>query len=114
MGSKNSLPEVKSMLKQTHDLATALSIDLSVAGILLSKEFISTEVHSRMQTNNSSLTPLERGTILAVALRSKIEVCPRKFTELYKILSEQTCTKEVAERLYSTYENELAGQLIVP
>jgi hypothetical protein len=49
MASMNQSPEVKSILKQTHDLTTALSNDpLGVSGKLLSKELICDKDYSKM------------------------------------------------------------------
>ena len=104
--ASNTSPEVKSILIQTHDLTTALSNDsLGVAGILLGKELICTEVYSKMFID--AYTPTKRAAILVEAVRNKIELAPTKFTQLLEILSEQTCAKEVVESLRSTYQSEL-------
>ena len=101
----NPSPEVKSILIRTHDLVTAVSIEpLSVAGILLSKGFITAEIMSRMLI--ASYTPTEKAAILIEAVRNKITIAPTKFTEFLAILSEQTSTQEVVESLYSTYQSE--------
>jgi hypothetical protein len=101
----NPSPEVKSILIRTPDLMTALSNEpLGVAGILLSKGFISGEVMSKMLI--VSYTPAEKATILIEAVRNRIDVSPAKFTEFLEILSAQICAKEVAERLRSTYQSE--------
>lgn len=107
-------PEVKSILIRTHDLVTAVSIEpLSVAGILLSKGFISGEIMSKMLI--VTYTPTEKAAILIEAVRNKITIVPTKFTEFLGILSEQTSTQEVVESLYSTYQSEflLRGDIIV-
>ena len=104
--ASNTSPEVKSIIVRTHDLMTALSNEpLGVAGILLSKGFISSEIMSKMLI--VSYTPTEKATILVEAVRNKIELAPTKFTELLEILSEQTCAKEAVESLRSTYQSEL-------
>jgi hypothetical protein len=108
MAAINQSPEVidKSILKQTHDLTVALSNDpLGVAGILLSKELICSEVYSRMLID--TYTPAKRAAILVRAVKNTIEIAPVKFQIFLEILSEQVCAKEVAERLRSTYRSEL-------
>ena len=86
---------------------TALSNEpLGVAGLLLSKGFVSGEIMSKMLV--VSYTPNEKATILIEAVRNKIELAPSKFQELLDILSEVACAKEVAESLRSTYQSELA------
>jgi hypothetical protein len=103
MASINQSPEVKSILKQTHDLTTALSNDsLGVAGILLSKELICREVYSKMLID--SYTPAKKAAILVEAVVNTIEIAPVKFQVFLEILSEQVCAKEVVERLRSTYQ----------
>ena len=82
---------------------------LSVAGVFLSKGFISTEIMSKMLV--VSYTPTEKATILIEAVRIKIELVPSKFTELLEILSEVACAKEVVESLRSTYQSELTFQI---
>ncbi len=106
MACINQSPEVKSILKQTHDLTTALSNDpLGVAGILLGKELISEEVYSEMFVD--LYTSARKAAILVRAVRNTIEIVPVKFQVFLEILSGQVCTKEVAERLRSTYQSEL-------
>jgi hypothetical protein len=62
MASINQSSEVKSISKQTHDLTAALSNDpLGMAGILLSKELICSEVYSRMLID--TYTPAKRAAI---------------------------------------------------
>ena len=106
MASVNQSPEVKSILKQTHDLTTVLSNDpLGVAGRLLSKELICEEEHSKMLVHD--YTPAEKAAILVRAVRNTIEIAPDKFQCFLEILSEQqVCAKEVVERLRSTYQSE--------
>ena len=101
-------PEVESILIRTHDLMAALSNEpLSVAGILLSKGFISSEIMSEILV--VSYTPTEKATILIETVRNKIEVAPTKFPELLEILSDRTCAKQVVESLRSTYKGELTS-----
>ena len=109
MASINQSPEVKSILKQTHDLIIALSSDpLSVAGILLSNELICEEEHSKMLVH--CYTPAEKAAILVRAVRNTIKIAPIKFQVFLEILSEQrVCAKEVVERLHSTYQSELSS-----
>ena len=108
MASINQSPEVKSILKQTHDLTTALSNDsLGVAGILLSKELICSEVYSKMLID--SYTPAKKAAILVEAVRNTVEIAPVKFQWFLEILSEQVWAKEVVERLLSTYQSELSS-----
>ena len=104
--ASNPSPEVKSILIRTHDLMTALSNEpLGVAGILLGKGFISSEIMSKMLI--VSYIPTEKATILVEAVRNKIELAPSKFSEFLEILSEVTCTQEVVESLRSTYQSKL-------
>ena len=104
--ASNPSPEVRSIVIQTPDLMIALSNEpLSVAGILLGKGFISSEIMSKMLV--ISYTPREKATILIEAVRNKVELAPSKFPELLEILSEVTCAKEVVESLRSTYQGEL-------
>jgi hypothetical protein len=108
MASINQSSEVKSILKQTHDLTTALSNDpLGVAGILLGKELISEEVYSEIFVD--SYTSARKAAILVRAVRNTIEIAPVKFQVFLEILSEQVCAKEVAEKLRSTYQSELSS-----
>ena len=107
----NISPEVKSILKQTHDLTTALSNDsLGVAGILLSKELICREVYSKMLID--SYTPAKKAAILVEAVGNSIEITPAKFQCFLDILSEQVCAKEVVEKLHSTYQGEFTHDLV--
>jgi hypothetical protein len=80
---------------------------VGVAGILVSKGFVSDETVSKMLV--VSYTPTEKAAILIEAVRNKIELAPSKFTELLEILSEQVCAKEVVESLRSTYQSELTS-----
>ena len=103
--ASNSSPEVKSIVIRTHDLMTALSNEpLDVAGILVSKGFITNETASKILV--VTYTPKEKATILIDAVRSKVGLAPSRFPELLDILSEVTCTQEVVESLRSTYQSE--------
>ena len=87
MASINQSHEVKSILKQTHDLTTALSNDpLGVAGRLLSKELICSGPYSKMLIG--SYTPAEKAAILVEAVRNMLEIAPDKFQIFLEILSE--------------------------
>ena len=110
MASVNQSPEVKSILKQTPDLTTALSNDpLGVAGRLLSKELICREVYSKMLIG--SYTPAEKAAILVEAVGNTIEIAPVKFQYFLEILSEVVCAIEVVGRLRSTYQGESLSSL---
>ena len=104
--ASNTSPEVKSIIVRTHDLTTALSNDsLGAAGILLSKDLICREVHSKMLID--SYTSTKKAAILVEAVTNTIEIAPVKFSAFLEILSEQVCGKEVVESLRSTYQSEL-------
>ena len=110
MASIDQSPEVKSILKQTYDLTTALSNDsLGVAGRLLSKELICREVCSKILIG--SYTPAEKAAILVEAVGNTVEIAPVKFQCFLEILSEVVCAKEVVERLRSTYQSESLSSL---
>ena len=101
----NPSPEVKAITMRTHDLMIALSNEpLGVAGLLLSKNFISREIMSKMLV--LAYTPKEKAAILIEAVKNKIELAPSKFNKLLDILSEVTCAKEVVENLRFTYLSE--------
>ena len=113
MASINQSPEVKSILKQTPELTTALSNDLlGVAGILLSKELICREVYSEMFID--SYIPAKKAAILVKAVGNTVEIAPVKFQCFLEILSnsEVVCAKEVVERLRSTYQSESLSSLV--
>ena len=87
-------PEVKAILMRTHDLIIALSSEpVGVAGMLLSKGFVSEETMSKMFL--LAYTPKEKAAILMEAVRNKIMLAPSKFSKLLDTLSEVTCAKEV-------------------
>ena len=104
----NPLPEVKAITMRTHDLTTALSNEpVGVAGILLSKDLISRDIWSKMLLH--SYTPSEKAAILVEAVGNTIEIAPIKFQCFLDILSDQICSKEVGEKLRSTYQSELTS-----
>ena len=109
--ASNSSPEVNAITIRTHDLEIALSNEpVGVAGMLLSKGFVSEETMSKMLV--ASCTQTEKTSILIDSIRDKIELAPSKFTELLDILSEVACTKEIVESLRSaTYQRELHSRL---
>ena len=106
--ASNPSRELNAITIRTPDLMLALSnepLAMGVAGMLLSKGFLSGEIMSKML--GISLTSAEKATILIEAERNEIELAPSKFTELLEILSEVECAKEVVESLRSTYQSEL-------
>ena len=106
MAAINPSPEVKAILKQTHDLTIALSNNsLGVAGILLGKELISSEVYSKVLV--PTFTSTEKAAIMIESTRKIVEITPEKFTEFVEALSGQVCAKEVMESLCTTYQSEL-------
>jgi hypothetical protein len=106
MATINQSPEVKSILEQTPDLATALSNDpLGVSGKLLSRDLICEEARSKMLID--SYTPAMKAAILVEAVGNTIKIAPLKFHVFLEILSEVACAQEVVERLRSTYRSEL-------
>ena len=107
----NSSPEVKAITMRTHDLMIALSSEpVGVAGMLLSKGFVSEETMSKMLV--VSYTPTEKATILIEAVRNNIKLAPSKFPELLEILSDVTCAKEVVESLRAAYQSELTSLIL--
>ena len=106
--ASNQPPEVKSIIKHTHDLTIALSNDpLGASGMLVSKEMICREV--RLEMLIDSYTPTKKAAILVEAVTNTIERAPSKFQELLDILSELVCAEEVVESLGSTYQGELTS-----
>ena len=105
--ASNPSPEVKSILKRTPDLTTALANEpLGVAGILLSKDLISLEVYSKILLQ--TYTPTEKAAFMLESTRKVVEIAPEKFPEFVEVLSGQTCA-EIAQRLQSTYQSELTS-----
>ena len=91
-------PVYKAIIHFHDKLVTALSTDvLSISGILVAKEFVPAELSSKMLLPN--LTAQEKATILVIAITEKITVVPNRFQELIQILSEQSCTKDIAKSL---------------
>ena len=110
--ASNPSPELNAIMIPTPDLMLALSnepLAMGVAGMLLSKGFLSGEIVSKML--DISLTSTEKTTILIEALRNEIELAPSKFMELLDILSEVECAKEVVEILNSAYQSKLHSRL---
>ena len=108
--ASNPPPELNAITIRTPDLMLALSNEpVGVAGLLLSKGFLSEEIMLKMLI--LSYTPTEKATILIEAIRNEIELDPSKFTELLEILSEVEFAKEVVESLRSTYQSELHSRI---
>ena len=108
--ASNPSPELNAITIRTPDLMLALSNEpVGVAGLLLSKGFLSEEIMLKMLI--LSYTPTEKATILIEAIRNEIELDPSKFTELLEILSEVEFAKEVVESLRSTYQSELHSRI---
>ena len=108
--ASNPSPELNAITIRTPDLMLALSNEpVGVAGLLLSKGFLSGEIMLKMLI--LSYTPTEKATILIEAIRNEIELDPSKFTELLEILSEVEFAKEVVESLRSTYQSELHSRI---
>ena len=100
-------PEAKAILIRTHDLTTALANQpLDVAGTLLSKELISSEVYSRVLL--PSYTPTEKAAFMVESARKVVEIAPEKFHKFLEALSEQICANEVIKSLSSTYQSEFS------
>ena len=101
----SSEPAYKAMIRSHDKLVTAISIDIiSMAGVLLAKEFIPPEISSKMLLPN--LTEREKATILVNAVTDKVDVAPKRFDELIKIFSEQMCTKDIVGSLLSQVRQE--------
>ena len=104
--TSSASPEVKTITIRADDLTTALSNDpLGVAGILLSKGFISEDILLKIHETISTST--EKATILTEAIRDKIGLVPTMFPDLLEILSGVSYVKEVVKGLRSTYDSEL-------
>ena len=89
-----------------HDkLVTALSTDvITISGTLLAREFIPSEISSKMLLPN--FTEREKATILVNAITDRIKIAPKRFDDLMKILSEKTCTKDIVSHLLSEVRHE--------
>ena len=93
------------MVKCSDKLVISLSTDiLHMAEVLLAKEFITEEIHSKMLL--SSFTPQMKASILVSADRNKINIAPHRFRELIKIFSEETSTKDIFKILQSAYQGK--------
>ena len=97
--------EHTTMVKCSDKLAISLSTDiLHMAEVLLAKEFITEEIHSKMLLSSS--TPQMKASILVSAIRNKINIAPHRFRELMKIFSEETSTKDIFKILQSAYQGK--------
>ena len=107
--ASNSCPELRSIVRLNRAIVTALSNDpLGVADDLLERELIASEVHSRVLHYNG--TPYEKASFLVEAMRNTIKTDPSKFSVFLEVLSEQTCTKAVVEKIrdeFITCQSEL-------
>ena len=100
-----SSKEHTTMLKCSDKLVISLSTDiLHMAEVLLAKEFITEEIHSKMLLSSS--TPQMKASILVSAIRNKINIAPHRFRELMKIFSEETSTKDIFKILQSAYQGK--------
>ena len=101
----SSEPAYKAMIRYHDKLVTAISADvITMSGVLLAKEFIPSEMSSKMLLPN--FTEREKATILVNAVTEKINIIPNLFDELIKIFSEQTCTKDIIDSLLSQVRHE--------
>ena len=91
-------------LQACHDkLITALKPDpLTIAGLLFRTGFIPSEIYDNMLV--PSFTQCKKATILVNAVREKIEIAPKRFHELNRVLSEQVWTRDIVEMLQSAYQ----------
>ena len=97
---QTSIAHYKAIIRCHDKLVTALSTDiLSISGILLAKEIISEETHSKMLLSSS--TPKQKATDLVIAITEKIKLVPDQFQELISVFSEQTFTKDIVPSLTS-------------
>ena len=102
---KSSGAAYKAMIRCHDKLVTAISPDvITISGILLAKEFIPSEISSKMLLPN--FTPQEKATILVNAVTDKIKIAPKRFDDLIKTFSEQNCTKDIVLSLSSHVSRE--------
>ena len=100
----SSEPAYKAMIHAHDKLVTAISTDtITISGVLLAKEFIPSEISNKMLL---PFTEREKATILVNAITDKINIAPKRFDELVKIISEQTCTKDIVNSLLSQVRPE--------
>ena len=93
-------PAYKQIIRCHDKLVTALSTDiLTISNILFAKEFIPDETFKKMLL--LTLSQQEKATILVIAITEKIKLAPNRFQELIKILSEQTCTRDIVKGISS-------------
>ena len=103
--ANNSEPAYKAMISSHDKLVTALSMDvIKMSGAFVEKEFITPEMSSKMLLSN--FTEREKATILVNAITDKINIAPKRFDELVKIFSEQTCTKDIVDSLLSLIKHK--------
>ena len=101
----SSEPAYKAMIRCHDKLVTAITADvITMSGVLLAKEFIPSEMSSKMLLPN--FTEQEKATILVNAVIDKINVAPKRFDELIKIFSEQICTKDIVDSLLSEVRHD--------
>lgn len=95
------------MITHHSKLVAAVTTEyLTLAGVLLSHEFISNEIHAEMLLPSS--TPNKKATILVTAVTERIKIAPQQFLELMKIFSEHTSTKCMVELLqHSANQGEI-------
>lgn len=97
--------EMKVMLGHTQELITVLSSKpLSVAETLVDTGFFRHEILDKILVNK---TAEGRSCMLVGAVIQEIELAPKKFENFVEVLSEQTWTKDIAERLSSTKQCKL-------
>lgn len=95
---------MKSMLDHHDELTAAFSIEpMSVAGVFLDKNLIQNEVLQKMKKLNTSRA---KGAVLVEAVTNVIAVAPGKFEEFLEIISHQPRAKQIASKLYSTYQSK--------
>ena len=96
--------ETKAIVAHAQELTVALSNKpLTMAGVLVDKEFISNDVLVQMLVHK---TAEGKTAILVEAVKERIETAPERFEEFLHILLESSSTKEVAERLSSTRQSK--------
>lgn len=98
----------KLMIQYHNELVAALSTEsdlLSIAGALLSREFISAVIFDNTVQHHFS-TPIEKAITVVKVLRERIKIAPQQFPELMQIFSEHTSTKCIAARLLSQYTHK--------
>ena len=90
------------MIQYHNELVAALSTEsdlLSIAGALLSREFISAATFDNTVQHPTPTTVVK-------VLRERIKIAPQQFPELMQIFSEHTSTKCIAAKLLSRYTHK--------